>query len=383
MTPILPSLHQGVPSPSPLLQTRTATHPHEVAPHWVKVQLTWGAAAGGPHGALHRSSSSPLVSTTVTSTVAPALGGPEDSAPGGSGTFPLPGSGGDAAPSQLQPSTSEGAPPPSSVARYPPPPHPAAAGAYWASDLGRRRLEEELQAVLDVQQQQAVQQAGRGTAAGIRQHPSRRVTVRPLLLRLEHMAPLFDGSGASLLLEVVFDISGAGAHGAAVLPGGPPRGEASTGAFPRIGGRGFSAGATEVHPAGEQIPPPLPLLRYDRPTMWPRHYGSTRRLPLPLPHSRLTSRRLGICESDGGILLPRGGLNAFMSKHPRRNGWSSSPQGVATTELEHPLQSMQQCGAACPPAHERMHVAFAHPPSAAPLPLPPPTPTQERPPSGG
>ena len=259
-------LSSPLPHPPP---TRTATHPHEVAPHWVKVQLTWGAAAGGLHGALHRSNSSPIISTAVVATASPALGGPEDSAaPGVSGAFPLPGAVGDMAPSQLQPSTSEGVPPPpASVTHFPPPPHPAAAAAYWASDLGRLRLEEELQAVLDVQlrlQQnqavhQSVQQAGRGGAAA-RRPLSRAHVIPQLRLRLEHLAPLFDGSGASLLLEVVVaDISGeAGAQGAAVSPGGPPHGEATaTGLFSRLGGRG----ALEALYAGDEtpLPPPPPL----------------------------------------------------------------------------------------------------------------------------
>ena len=180
----------------------------------------------------------------------------------------MPGTVGDVALYQLQPSTSEGTPPPppSSVARYPPPPHPAAAAAYWGSDLGRRQLEEELQAVLDVQlrlqQKQAVQQAGRGgAAAAARRPPSRAHVIPQLRLRLEHLAPLFDGSGASLLLEVVVaDISGAGAHGEAVLPGGPPHGEATAtgGAFSRLGGRGALEAPLYV---GDEapLPPPPPL----------------------------------------------------------------------------------------------------------------------------
>ena len=244
------------------------------------MQLTWGAAAGGPHGALHRSSSSPIIGTAAAATASPALGGgPEDSAaPGGSGALPLPGTVGDVALYQLQPSTSEGTPPPppSSVARYPPPPHPAAAAAYWGSDLGRRQLEEELQAVLDVQLrlqqkqavqqtvqqavQHAVQQAGRGGAAA-RRPPSRAHVIPQLRLRLEHLAPLFDGSGASLLLEVVVaDISGARAQGAAVLPGDPPHGEATAtgGAFSRLGGRGALEAPLYV---GDEapLPPPPPL----------------------------------------------------------------------------------------------------------------------------
>ena len=46
------------------------------------------------------------------------------------------------------------------------------------------------------------------------------------------------------------------------------------------------------------------LLRCGRLTLWPRRYGGTRRLLLPLLHSRLTSRRLGICKSAGGTFSP-------------------------------------------------------------------------------